>query len=142
MHVGRGLEGGLSMQRACSDWLRIRLCLATFQVSLLEIRLERPANLTYSVAKHAVVGMTKQMAIDYAKDRIHVNCLCPGFVRSPMIEGLIEDPAANEALSAQHPWNAIGNPADIADAALFLASDEAAWVTGHSMVIDGGYTCQ
>ena len=98
------------------------------------------------------------MAVDYAKDRIHINCLCPGFVESPMIASITADPDGKAALAAQHPWNALGRPEDIADAALFLASDEAsvpltiskeetltsrsAWVTGHSMVIDGAYTCQ
>lgn len=69
--------------------------------------------------------MTKQMALDYAKDRIHVNCLCPGFVESPMISALTADAAVNEQLGASHPWGSIGRPEDIADAALFLCSDEA-----------------
>ena len=65
------------------------------------------------------------MAVDYAKDRIHVNCLCPGFVESPMIASITADPDSRADLAAQHPWNALGRPEDIADAALFLASDEA-----------------
>ena len=69
--------------------------------------------------------MTKQMAVDYAKDRIHINALCPGFVESPMIAAITADPEAAAGLAAQHPWNALGRPEDIADAALFLASDEA-----------------
>ena len=75
-------------------------------------------------AKHAVVGMTKQMALDYAKDRIHVNCLCPGFTESPMISGLTADPQVKEGLEGQHPWGALGTVEDIANAALFLCSDE------------------
>ncbi|KAK3073585.1 hypothetical protein LTR53_004684 [Teratosphaeriaceae sp. CCFEE 6253] len=96
----------------------------------------------YTVSKFAVVGMTKQMAIDYAKDRIHINAVCPGFVESPMIQYFLEDPEVKAGLSAEHPWNALGKAEDVADAALFLASDEAAWITGHSLVIDGAYTCQ
>ena len=65
------------------------------------------------------------MALDYAKDRIHVNCLCPGFVASPMIASLIQENEARDGLAATHPWNALGRPEDVADAALFLASDEA-----------------
>ena len=65
------------------------------------------------------------MAVDYAKDRIHINCLCPGFVESPMIASITADPDGKAALAAQHPWNALGRPEDIADAALFLASDDA-----------------
>lgn len=65
------------------------------------------------------------MALDYAKDRIHVNALCPGFTESPMISMLTADQQTQEALNGQHPWGAIGTPEDIANAALFLCSDEA-----------------
>ena len=68
--------------------------------------------------------MTKQMAIDYAQDRIHVNALCPGFVKSPMIQMFLDDQESASALAARHPWNSLGRAEDIADAALFLCSDE------------------
>ncbi|EMC99461.1 hypothetical protein BAUCODRAFT_144880 [Baudoinia panamericana UAMH 10762] len=95
----------------------------------------------YTASKFAVVGMTKQMALDYAQDRIHVNALCPGFVESPMIQHFTDDAANKAQLASRHPWNSLGRPEDIADAALFLCSDESAWITGHSLVIDGAYTC-
>ncbi|KAK6431652.1 hypothetical protein LTR95_012190 [Oleoguttula sp. CCFEE 5521] len=79
----------------------------------------------YVTSKHAVVGMTKQMAIDYAKDRIHVNALCPGFVDTPMISFFTQDVDTKAGLAAAHPWNSLGRPEDVADAALFLCSDEA-----------------
>ncbi len=69
--------------------------------------------------------MTKQMALDYALDRIHVNCVNPGFVNTPMIAGAVSVYGGEERLAQQHPWKALGQPEDIADAALFLASDEA-----------------
>jgi NAD(P)-dependent dehydrogenase (short-subunit alcohol dehydrogenase family) len=84
-----------------------------------------PCANSYVPSKHAVVGMTKQMAVDYAKDRIHINCLCPGFVESPMISSLTADPDAKAALGGSHPWGTLGRPEDIADAALFLCSDDA-----------------
>jgi len=96
----------------------------------------------YVPTKHAVVGITRQVAIDYAKDRIHCNCLCPGFVKSAMIDSLIPTDEHEQGLASAHPWGQLGRPEDVADVALFLASDEAAWVTGHPMVVDGGYTCQ
>lgn len=65
------------------------------------------------------------MALDYAKDRIHVNCLCPGFTESPMISMLTADKDTKVALNGQHPWGEIGTAEDIANAALFLCSDEA-----------------
>lgn len=96
----------------------------------------------YTPSKFAVVGMTKQMAIDYAKDRIHVNAVCPGFVETPMIGHITADEQLAANVAARHPWNALGRPEDIADAALFLCSDESAWITGHSLVVDGAYTAQ
>lgn len=68
--------------------------------------------------------MTKQLALDYAADKIHVNCLCPGFVKSPMIQTFLEDPQNANDLAGAHPWNALGRAEDVADAALFLCSDE------------------
>lgn len=72
-----------------------------------------------------VVGMTKAMAVDYAQDRIHINALCPGFVKSPMIATFTDTKEGEAELAGKHPWNSLGRPEDIADAALFLASDEA-----------------
>lgn len=96
----------------------------------------------YTTSKHAVVGMTKQMAIDYAQDRIHINALCPGYIETPMIAALTADAESKAAITGRHPWNALGRAEDIADAAVFLASDEAAWVSGHCLVVDGAYTTQ
>ncbi|GAB7363478.1 hypothetical protein MBLNU230_g3749t1 [Neophaeotheca triangularis] len=96
----------------------------------------------YVPSKFAVVGMTKQMALDYASDRIHINCVAPGFVESPMIAGITSQPELKTAIEARHPWGSLGKDSNVADAALFLASDEASWVTGHTLVVDGGYTCQ
>jgi len=96
----------------------------------------------YTSSKHAVVGMTKVMGLDYAKDRIHINALAPGFTKSPMIDHLLENSQINATLEAKHPWGSLGTAEDIADAALFLASDEAAWITGHTLVVDGGYLTQ
>ncbi|KAI5370784.1 Putative short-chain dehydrogenase/reductase SDR, NAD(P)-binding domain superfamily [Septoria linicola] len=94
----------------------------------------------YAPSKFAVVGMTKQMAVDYAKDKIHINALCPGFVDTPIISRITARDDSKAAAAARHPWNSLGRPEDIADAALFLCSDESAWMTGSSMIIDGGYT--
>ncbi len=98
----------------------------------------------YAAAKGAVVQLTRQAAIDYAPYRIRVNCICPGTVRTPMVEAdlrRVADPEARvEAWKVMHPLGRIGEPADIAYAALYLASDESAWVTGHVLVVDGGFT--
>ena len=69
--------------------------------------------------------MTKQMAVDYAQERIHVNCLAPGCIETSMTAPQLASKEGKEAMDSLHPWNAIGRPEDVADAALFLASDEA-----------------
>lgn len=86
------------------------------------------------------------MALEYAKDGIHVNCISPGFTETPMLEQVKKtrrDAASTTALlSALHPWGRLGRPADIARAAVFLAGPGAGWVTGHNLVVDGGFTAQ
>lgn len=84
-----------------------------------------PGGVNYVPAKFAVVGMTKNIALDYAQDRIHCNALCPGFVKSPMIASMTGSKEEEEGLAATHPWKSLGRPEDVADAALFLASDDA-----------------
>lgn len=71
--------------------------------------------------------MTKQMALNYATQRIHVNCVCPGYTRTPMLEPMTDGAQREKWLTSLHPWGALGTPEDIADAALFLCSDES-WV--------------
>ena len=84
------------------------------------------------------------MATDYAREGVRVNCICPGFVLSEMLRGYIgkqQDPAAAEAaFAAMSPMNRIGQPEEIAAAALFFASDASSFVTGAALPVDGGYT--
>ncbi|KAJ9668290.1 hypothetical protein H2201_001720 [Coniosporium apollinis] len=96
----------------------------------------------YAASKGSVVLMTKTIALEYAPHKIHCNCLCPGFVNSAMIKLLTDDKATQDHLVAHHPWGRLGEPRDIARAAVFLASEDAAWVTGVPLPVDGGYTAQ
>lgn len=82
-------------------------------------------NPSYVASKHAVMGMTKQIAIDYAADKIHCNAICPGYVKSPLTTNVFSDKEVHDAVAALHPWGSWGRPEDIADAGLFLASDDA-----------------
>lgn len=94
----------------------------------------------YSAAKGALPALTRNMAMDLAARRIRVNCVCPGFVRTPLIEPLLNDPVRSERLLAMHPLGRLGLPEDVAHAVLFLASQEAEWITGISLVVDGGFS--
>ena len=98
----------------------------------------------YSAAKAGVVMLTKCMALDGAAHGIRANCVCPGFVETPMVNDYFDaqdDPAASRAaVNAAHPLGRMGQPDEIAAAFLYLASDDARWVTGTALVIDGGLT--
>jgi NAD(P)-dependent dehydrogenase (short-subunit alcohol dehydrogenase family) len=99
-------------------------------------------SLAYNASKGGVVLMTKNMALDYAQDGIRVNCLCPGLIETPLTAPL--DTPGLEAVRAQmRAWHAMqrfGRPEEVAACALFLASDDASFVTGHALVVDGGWT--
>ena len=99
---------------------------------------DRPA---YVTSKAAVIQLSRSMALDFAKDRVRVNSLSPGATETGRLlahYGTIE--AVRRALTPLHPIGRLGRPEDLADAALYLASDEAAFVTGHDLIVDGGYT--
>lgn len=102
-----------------------------------------PELAAYSTAKAAVAGLTRQMAIDYAADGIRVNAISPGTIDSPMLHRFLADlpdpDSARQGFVDLHPLGRLGRPEDIANAALFLASDESAFITGHNLVVDGGY---
>jgi NAD(P)-dependent dehydrogenase (short-subunit alcohol dehydrogenase family) len=94
----------------------------------------------YSSAKAALVGLTRNMAVDYAHRQIRVNCICPGFVRTPFIGAILADEERTKRLTALHPLGRLGEPQDIASAVAFLASEESSWITGHALVVDGGFS--
>lgn len=96
----------------------------------------------YSASKGAVLAMTKAMALDHAGEKIRVNCICPGIVETEMVAQFSMDENARRQRIAMHPAGRFGQPEDIAQAAVFLASDESQWVTGAAFPVDGGYTAQ
>ena len=101
-----------------------------------------PNRAAYCASKGAVITLTKAMAVDHVGQGIRVNCVCPGTVDSPWVGRLLseaEDPAAaRAALVARQPIGRLGTPEEVALAVLYLASDEAAFVTGTPLIIDGG----
>ena len=103
-----------------------------------------PGQAAYATSKGAAVMLTRCLALDGAKDQIRVNCVCPGWVQTPMVDyhlSQIDDPEAfKDRLARLHPLGT-GDPGDIAAGFVYLASDEAHWVTGIALTIDGGVSC-
>ena len=97
----------------------------------------------YIAAKHGVVGLTRQFALIYANHGVRVNAIAPGYIRTPMIqEALEEEEGVADYLESLHPLGRLGEPEEIAAAAAFLASDDASFITGVTLPVDGGYTAR
>jgi NAD(P)-dependent dehydrogenase (short-subunit alcohol dehydrogenase family) len=117
--VGRG--GGVIVNTASAAGLR-----ATANVS------------GYTTSKHALIGLTRVAALEYARLGVRINALCPGFVRTPMTDAM--DDESKEAIRAAQPVGRVAEAHEIAEAVLWLFSDRAAFVAGASLVVDGGFT--
>lgn len=97
----------------------------------------------YVASKHGLVGLTRTAALEYAKQGIRVNAVCPGVVRTPMVERFTQgDKAKEDMLAAGEPVGRMGTPEEIASAILYLSSPGASFVTGHALVVDGGWVAQ
>ena len=95
----------------------------------------------YAAAKHAVIGLTRSAALDYAAHGIRVNAICPGIIDTEMMDRFTGGtPEGRQRVIDQEPIGRMGTPQEIADAVLWLCSDAAGFVVGHAMVVDGGQT--
>jgi len=101
-----------------------------------------PGASAYVASKHGVVGLTKTAALEYAKQGIRVNCVCPGFIQTPMTAPLMNEPELRNHIVASEPIGRVGKPEEVAEAVVWLCSDAASFVTGHTMTVDGGYVAQ
>ena len=96
----------------------------------------------YNPSKGGVLQFTRNLAIDSASKNVRVNCICPGYVETNLTSALTKDAEALSRLETLHPIGRLGQPEEIAYAALYLVSDESGFVTGTPLVVDGGYTAQ
>lgn len=102
-----------------------------------------PGSPAYVASKHGVIGLTKTAALEFAKQNIRVNAICPGIIQTPMIDRFTHGEAQlHKQLIAGEPVGRAGKPEEIAAAALWLCSDQSGFVTGHPLVVDGGWVAQ
>ncbi len=99
-----------------------------------------PSQPAYTAGKHGVVGLTRHGALRWAKSGVRVNCVCPGVIETAMTASVAANPEIKKIMESMTPMNRMGQPEEIAAAVLWLCSDQASFVTGHPMVIDGGAT--
>jgi NAD(P)-dependent dehydrogenase (short-subunit alcohol dehydrogenase family) len=111
-------------------------------IASVHARITAPGHFPYAAAKSALVGLTRNLALDYAAYNIRVNAICPGWVRTALVQGWFDqqdDPKAiEERVLSFQPLRRIGTPKEIANFVAFVASDEASFITGAELVIDGG----
>ncbi len=96
----------------------------------------------YVASKHAVIGLTKSVALEYAKQNVRVNAVAPAAIETRMYEEVAATPEVKEMFAAAHPIGRIGHPDEVANAVVYLCSDGASFITGHTLTVDGGYTAQ
>lgn len=99
----------------------------------------------YVAAKHGVLGITRVAALEYATQGVRVNAVCPGFILTPMLEKGLDieaHPEVADQIAGLHPMKRLGQPEEVAAAVVWLCSDRASFVTGHPLLVDGGYVAQ
>jgi NAD(P)-dependent dehydrogenase (short-subunit alcohol dehydrogenase family) len=97
----------------------------------------------YNASKHGVVGLTKTAALEFAQKNIRVNCVCPGLINTPMVARMVDSGGMNEhEFLAAEPVGRMGKPEEIGEGVVWLLSEAASFVTGHSMSIDGGFVAR
>jgi len=101
-----------------------------------------PGATAYATAKGGIVNLTRSVAVDYAKQNVRVNSICPGFVETPMTDPAFGQEEFYEYVHGQTPMGRVAQPEEIAGLAMFLASDEASYITGANIPVDGGWTAQ
>ena len=99
-----------------------------------------PGRVAYNASKGAALMLAKSMAVDYAAHGIRSNAVCPGFVETPLTQWRLDIPELRKEVEARIPMDRVAQPEDIADAIAVLASGRMSYMTGHALVVDGGWT--
>src|SRR5262249_26046893 len=99
-----------------------------------------PGRAAYCASKAGLIMLTKAMALDYAAHGNRVNAICPGVIVTPMTESSLENPSVRKEKLDKTPMGKLGIPSDIVPAAIYLASEESGFMTGHALVVDGGWS--
>ena len=116
---------------------------AIVNTASIEGLLGTPNAAAYVAAKHGVVGISKAAALEYAKDHIRVNAICPGVIHTPMVDRMsASNPQMMDIITAAEPVGRMGEPEEVVEAAVWLCSDRASFVTGVALPVDGGYVAQ
>jgi NAD(P)-dependent dehydrogenase (short-subunit alcohol dehydrogenase family) len=109
--------------------------------SIAGLRGSKEISASYVTSKHAIVGLTRSVALEYANKGIRVNAVCPGWIKTDMVEGAFErHPDLETSIIDQTALGRVGTPEEVAEAVIWLCSDSASYVTGHMLVVDGGMT--
>jgi NAD(P)-dependent dehydrogenase (short-subunit alcohol dehydrogenase family) len=144
--LGVNLKGAWNVARAGIPFLRERGGGTIVNVSSVQALASQHNVLAYTVSKHALVGLTRSMAMDFAKENIRANCVCPGTVNTPMLKWAASlDPnpqSVYDACNAMHPLGRIAEPREIGEVIAFLAHDVSSFVTGSVWTADGGLLTQ
>ena len=143
--LGVNLKGAWNVARACLPHL-LRSCGPIVNVSSVQALASQQNVLAYTVSKHGLIGLTRSMAMDFAKDGVRVNAVCPGTVDTPMLRWAASlDPnpdSVYDACNAMHPLGRIAQPREIAEVVAFLAHESSSFVTGSVWTADGGLLTQ
>lgn len=131
------VDGTMYMMQAAYPYLKAQRGAVVNMSSILG-QFGTPAMTAYSAAKSAVVALTRNAAVEWARDGIRANTVVPGTIMTPPTEAMMGSAEAREAGAALIPMQRIGDPVECANAILFLASDEASYITGQALVVDGG----
>lgn len=135
---GANLDGVVRLSRDCFDLLRASGNGAIVNLSSIMASRGLRQLAAYSATKGAVSALTRSLAVEYAPFGIRVNFLAPGFIETALTERVLKNPRFNQVLLEQTPLRRFGTPDDVARAALFLASDDSAFITGAGLAVDGG----